>query len=38
MFPQVVVLLYLIENNSSFLVRVSVVAGLFIELWKVIFP
>uniref|UniRef100_A0A7S0QYV0 Cleft lip and palate transmembrane protein 1 n=1 Tax=Pyramimonas obovata TaxID=1411642 RepID=A0A7S0QYV0_9CHLO len=33
---QVIVLLYLIENESSFLVRVSVAAGLLIEVWKIV--
>lgn len=35
LFQSVVVLLYVLDNDTSTLIRISLVIGLFIELWKI---
>ena len=34
-FQSVVVLLYVMDNETNFVVRISVFAGLAIEIWKI---
>ena len=34
-FQSLIVVLYVMDNETNFVVRVSVVIGLFIEMWKI---
>jgi hypothetical protein len=34
-FQSLIVVLYVMDNETNFVVRISVVVGLFIEMWKI---
>ena len=34
-FQSVIVVLYVMDNETNFVIKISVVVGLFIEMWKI---